>query len=115
MLMYHESALLQTYLIGVNVMNLKCWSMMLLILVSVMSSSVYAVSFECNGNIVSTGITEEQLLNTCGEPTSRKGANWFYRIPGSTPIMVTLGNGVVNFIREVDSEDSPASPLGDHP
>lgn len=114
-LKYHEYSLLQTYLIGVKVMNLKCWSMMLLILVSVMSSSVYAVSLECNGNIVSTGITEEQLLNTCGEPTSRNGANWVYRMPGSIPIMVTFGNGVVMFIRDVESEDSPASPLGDHP
>ena len=107
--------MLQTYLLEIKVMNLKCWSMLLLILVSVMSSSVYAVSLECNGNIVSTGITEEQLLNTCGEPTSRNGANWIYRTPGSIPIMVTFGNGVVIFIRDVESEDSPVSPLGDHP
>jgi len=115
MLKYHEYTLLQTYLIEVKVMNLNCWSMMLLILVSVISSSVYAVSLECNGNIVSTGITEEQLLNTCGEPTSRNGSNWVYRMPGSIPIIVTFGNGVVMFIRDVESEDSPASPLGDHP
>ena len=115
LLKYHECTLLQTYLIEVKVMNLKCWSMMVLILVSVMSSSVYAVSLECNGNIVSTGITEEQLLNACGEPTSRNGANWVYRKPGSIPILVTFGNGVVIFIRDVESEDFPASPLGDHP
>ena len=115
LLKYHECTLLQTYLIEVKVMNLKCWSMMVLILVSVMSSSVYAVSLECNGNIVSTGITEEQLLNACGEPTSRNGANWVYRKPGSIPILVTFGNGVVIFIRDVESEDFPTSPLGDHP
>ena len=96
-------------------MNIKCWSMVLLMLVSVSSSSVYAVSLECNGNIVSTGITEEQLLNACGEPTSRNGANWVYRKPGSIPVLVTFGNGAVIFIRDVESEDFPASPLGDHP
>ena len=95
-------------------MNHKHWSMMLLLLMPVMSP-VHAVSLECNGNIVSTGITEEQLLNSCGEPTSRNGANWIYHTPGSIPIMVTFGNGVVMFIRDVESEDSPTSPLGDHP
>lgn len=65
---------------GVKVMDLKCWSMILLILVSVMSSSVHAVSLECNGNIVSVGISEEQLLDACGEPTSRNGANWVFHI-----------------------------------
>ena len=96
-------------------MNPKYWSVMLLFLVSVMTSSVYAVSLECNGNIVSVGVTEEQLLDTCGEPTSRNGANWVYHKPGSIPILVTFGNGIVMFIRDVDSENDPASPLGDHP
>ena len=96
-------------------MNPKYWSVMLLFLVSVMTSSVYAVSLECNDNIVSVGVTEEQLLDTCGEPTSRNGANWVYHKPGSIPILVTFGNGVVMFIRDVDSEDDPATPLGDHP
>jgi len=96
-------------------MNLKYGSMMLLILVSVMSPSVYAVSLECNGNIVSAGITEEQLLNICGEPTSRNGANWIYHMLGSLPVMVTFGNGVAMFIRDVESENSPAAPFGDHP
>jgi hypothetical protein len=96
-------------------MNPKYWSVMLLFLVSVMTSSVYAVSLECNGNIVSAGVTEEQLLDTCGEPTSRNGANWVYHKPGSIPILVTFGNGIVMFIRDVDSEDDPATPLGDHP
>ena len=98
-------------------MDIKCWSMMLLILVSVMSLSVYAVSLECNGNIISAGITEEDLLEACGEPTSRNGANWIYRKPGSLPVMVTFGNGVALFIRDVESEDydSPSAPFGDHP
>ena len=98
-------------------MNFKYGSMMLLILVSVMSPSVYAASLECNGNIISAGITEEDLLNACGEPTSRNGANWVYHREGSIPVMVTFGNGVAMFIRDVESEDSdsPSAPFGDHP
>jgi hypothetical protein len=63
-------------------MNFKCGAMMLLILVSVMSPSAYAASLECNGNIISAGITEEELLDACGEPTSRNGANWVYHRAG---------------------------------
>ena len=98
-------------------MNIKCWSMLLLILVSVMSLPVYAVSLECHGNIISAGITEQDLLDACGEPTSRNGANWVYHMPGSIPVMVTFGNGVAMFIRDVESEDSdsPSAPFGDHP
>ena len=98
-------------------MNLKCWSTMLLILVSVMSLPVYAASLECNGNIISAGITGEELLNACGEPTSRYGANWVYHMSGSIPVMVTFGNGVAMFIRDVESEDSdsPSAPFGAHP
>jgi len=93
-------------------MNFKYWSMVLLIS---MSSSVYAVSLECQGDIISSGVTEAQLLEACGEPTSRNGANWIYHMPGSLPILVTFGNGVVIFIRDVESEDYPATPTGDHP
>jgi len=96
-------------------MRHKYLSMMLFTLVSVTSSAVYAESLECNGNIVSRGITEEQLLDTCGEPTSRNGVNWIYHMSGSIPILVTFGDGVVILIRDVEPEDNPASPLGDHP
>jgi len=77
----------------------------------------YAGSLECQGNIISPGVTEEQLLEACGEPTSRDGADWRYDIPGSLPMVVTFGNGVAMFIRDVndDSLDSSASPLGDPP
>ena len=77
----------------------------------------YAESLECQGNIISPGVTEEQLLEACGEPTSRDGANWRYDIPGSLPMVVTFGNGVAMFIRDVndDSLGSSASPLGDPP
>jgi len=98
-------------------MNIKCCSMLLPVLLSVMPLPAYAASLECNGNIISAGITEQDLLDACGEPTSRDGANWIYRRPGSLPVLVTFGNGVAMFIRDVESEDydSPSAPFGDHP
>ena len=75
----------------------------------------HAGSLECQGYIISPGITEAQLLEACGDPTSRNGADWIYKTPGSIPMVVTLGNGVVMFIRDADNETVPASPLGDTP
>ena len=78
----------------------------------------HAGSLECQGNIISTGVTEAQLLEACGEPTSRDGANWRYETPGSLPMVVTFGNGVAMFIREAEDDDglgSSASPLGSPP
>ena len=77
----------------------------------------FAGSLECQGNIISTGVTEAQLLKACGEPTSRNGANWTYERAGSLPMVVTFGNGVAMFIRQAgdDGLDSSASPLGDPP
>ena len=78
--------------------------------------AAYGGSLECHGTIVSPGDTEKQLLETCGNPTSRNGADWTYAVPGSQPVLVTLGNGVVMFIRDVDeAKASTESPLGDHP
>lgn len=74
-----------------------------------------AGSLECQGTIISQGDSAEQLLQACGEPTSRQGTDWRYEIPGSLPQVVTVGEGVVMFIRDADQvQDSPASPLGDH-
>ena len=60
----------------------------------------HAGSLECQGNIISQGATEQELLNACGEPTSRNGANWTYQIPGSIAQVVTLGEGLIMFIRD---------------
>ncbi len=97
-------------------MNLKYRSILAAILVSFVPFVTHADSLECQGNIISPGITEAQLLEACGAPTSRNGANWVYETPGSQPTLVTFGNGVVMFIRDVDEGGgSSTSPLGDHP
>ncbi|MGD2138529.1 MAG: DUF2845 domain-containing protein [Gammaproteobacteria bacterium] len=78
--------------------------------------AVPAGSLECQGNIISPGITRTELVQACGEPTSRHGDEWIYKMPGDYPMVVTFGiDGVVNFIRDATDLDSPASPLGDSP
>jgi len=97
-------------------MNTYYRSILAAILISAAPLVSVAGSLECQGNIISTGVTEAQLLEACGEPTSRNGANWRYDMPGSLPMVVIFGNGVAMFIREADDElDSSASPLGDPP
>ena len=96
-------------------MNMN-FSLMVAAVAAVAPIAGNAGSLECQGNIISPGITEQQLLEACGEPASRDGADWIYKIPGSLPMVVTIGNGVVMFIRDAEGAlDSPASPLGDHP
>lgn len=77
----------------------------------------HADSLRCNGEIVNAGVSEQELLATCGEPTARDGADWLYEIEGSEPLVVTLGNGVVMFIRGLDESDAAfgTHPLGDRP
>lgn len=97
-------------------MNTYQYALMATIVIAVMPITGHASSLECQGNFISAGITEAQLLEACGEPTSRNGADLIYKIPGSIPVKVTLGNGVVMFIRDADGDlDDPDSPLGDHP
>ncbi len=97
-------------------MNPNYRSILVAISISAAPLVTYAGSLECHGDIVSQGNTEEQLLEACGNPTSRDGADWLYKMPGSIPVMVTIGNGVVMFIRDADeAKASTTNPYGDHP
>jgi len=99
-------------------MNRYDRSILTAMLISAAPLVSYAGSLQCQGNIISPGVTEAQLLEACGEPTSRNGANWTYNMPGSLPMVVTFGNGVAMFIREAEADDglgSSASPLGAPP
>lgn len=46
-----------------------------------------------------------------------EGAYWLYEFRGSSPMVVTIGNGVVMFIRGLDESDTGfgTHPLGDRP
>ncbi len=96
-------------------MNTNEAAILAALMISITPLVSQAGSLECQGDFISPGITEAQLLEACGEPASRNDADLIYKIPGSIPMVVTLGNGVVMFIRDVDNETDPASPLGDHP
>jgi hypothetical protein len=96
-------------------MKLKCNSILPLVLFTAAPAAL-AGSLECQGNFISPGITETELLQACGEPASRNGAQWIYKMPGDLPMVVTFGiDGVVTFIRDATDLDSPAAPLGDAP
>jgi hypothetical protein len=96
-------------------MKLKCYSILPVVLFTALPAAL-AGSLECQGNFISPGITEAELLQACGEPASRNGAQWIYKMPGDIPMVVTFGvDGVVTFIRDATDLDSPAAPLGDAP
>ncbi len=96
-------------------MNLRYGVFLAGISLSAAPMVTHARTLECQGTIISEGDTEQQLLDACGEPTSRQGANWQYDVPGSLPAVVTLGEGLVMFIRDAGEVDPSGSPLGDHP
>jgi hypothetical protein len=96
-------------------MKLRFCSILPVILVAAAPAAL-AGSLECQGNFISPGITETQLLEACGEPASRNGSKWIYKMPGDFPMVVTFGvDGVVTFIRDATDLDSPDAPLGDAP
>ena len=98
-------------------MNLYCRSLLTVSAMLTASFVTYADSLRCNGKIVDAGVSEQELLATCGEPTAREGADWLYEMEGSAPLVVTIGNGVVMFIRGLDESDAGfgTHPLGDPP
>ena len=97
-------------------MNLKFHPVFCALLIAATPLIASAGSLKCQGNIISPGITKAALLQACGEPTSRDGANWIYKMPGDFPMVVVFGiDDVVTFIRDATDLDSPASPLGDTP
>jgi hypothetical protein len=97
-------------------MNMKLHTVLYTFLIATASLAARAGSLECQGNIISPGITEAQLLAACGEPVSRNGAEWRYQMPGDLPMIVVTGeDGVVMMIRDATDLDSPAAPLGDSP
>ena len=79
------------------------------------SSVTRASPMECDGNLVSVGDTEQQVLATCGEPTARRENRWIYQREGDLPKILIFGNGVIMQMKDGDDPGfSNPSPLGDH-
>ena len=97
-------------------MNQNYRSILAAILISSAPNVTYAESLRCHGDIISRGDTEQQLLDACGNPISRKGADLLYEMPGSLPVVVTIGGRVVTFIRNREESDAfTKHPSGDRP
>jgi hypothetical protein len=98
-------------------MNPNYSSILAAILILAAPSLTYADSMRCDGDIISPGNTEQELLVACGNPTSREGADWLYEMPGSLPLVVTISMGVITLIRDLDESDAAfgTHPLGDRP
>lgn len=79
-------------------------------------SVAQADSLNCGGDIISQGDSQADLLKACGEPASRDGSRWVYEQEGSLPRVVTLANGMIQFIEAGEMEGfEQTSPLGDRP
>jgi hypothetical protein len=86
------------------------------VLISAVPFASRGESLRCEGDIISQGDTEQKLLETCGQPASREGNDWLYKSPGSLPVVVTVGRGLVMFIRTQDvAETFIEHPMGDPP
>lgn len=90
-------------------------SILAAIFICVAPHVTYAGSLRCGGSIISPGVTEQELLNACGNPASRNGGDWLYEKSGNISMVVTIAGGVVTFIRDVDESDAFGHPYGDHP
>ena len=87
-----------------------------LILAFTTVSVAQADSLKCGGDIISQGDSQTDLLKACGEPASRDGSRWIYEQEGSLPRIVTLANGMIQFIEAGEMEGfEETSPLGDRP
>ncbi len=75
----------------------------------------YAATLRCSGKIISPGDTQQQLLDACGNPTSRSGDDWLYERSGSFPLVVTIARGVVTFVRSLEESGAFRHPYGDRP
>ena len=78
-------------------------------------NSATADSMECNGNLVSSGDSQESVLESCGEPTSRNGDQWTYQIDDSLSKIVTFGGGVVLTITDGNFPGFQNTPFEDQP
>jgi Protein of unknown function (DUF2845) len=93
----------------------ELWTVISFMLVLTAASSASADSMECNGNLVSTGDSQASVLENCGEPTSRDGDQWTYRLDDSLSKIVTFGGGVVLTITDGNFPGFQNTPFENQP
>lgn len=97
-------------------MNRITFPALAIILAFTALSVAQADSLNCGGDIISQGDSQADLLKACGEPASRDGSRWVYEQEGSLPRIVTVANGMIQFIEAGEMEGfEETSPLGDRP
>ena len=79
------------------------------------ATAATADSMECNGNLVSSGDSQATVLENCGEPTSRNGDQWTYKVDDSLSKIVTFGGGVVLTITDGNFPGFQNTPFENQP
>jgi hypothetical protein len=79
------------------------------------AASISADSMQCDGNLISTGDSQETVLENCGEPTSRNGDQWTYQVDDTLSRIVTFGGGVVLTITDGNFPGFKNTPFEDQP
>jgi hypothetical protein len=71
-----------------------------------LSGAGFAQEMRCGNELISgdqvNPLLETQVLEKCGEPTSRDGYNWYYQEQGK--ILVFNDNGELDHIQDADED-----------
>ncbi len=93
----------------------ELWTVIGFTLLLTAATPASADSMECNGNLVSSGDSQETVLENCGEPTSRNGDQWTYQLNDSLSKIVTFGDGVVLTITDGNFPGFQNTPFENQP
>jgi Protein of unknown function (DUF2845) len=93
----------------------ELWIVIGFTLLMTAAASASADSMECNGNLVSSGDSQETVLENCGEPTSRNGDQWTYQLNDALSKIVTFGGGVVLTISDGNFPGFQNTPFENQP
>lgn len=77
----------------------------------------HAGSMSCGDVFITTGVSQEYVLEQCGEPALTQENKWYYSPPGSITTVITFGGGLVNSIDtgELPGPGDTEPLIGDQP
>ena len=86
------------------------------VLISATPVSVLAGALRCDGELIRPGVTEKHLYDACGYPETGEGADLLYEDQDAQPVVVTVQEGVVTSIRDLDKSGAfTRRPVRDRP